>query len=391
MKTICVITGTRADYGLLHWLMREIDISPEFELQTLVTGSHLNKHYGATWQEIRDAGFNISAKVPLPLEDDSALGTARCIGLATSEIANALDKLKPNLIVVLGDRFEALAAATAACVLRIPIAHFHGGETTEGAYDEAFRHSITKMSQYHFTSAEVHRHRVIQLGEHPDRVFNVGAMGLDNIAELELLNREDFEQSIGFQLKRKNILVTFHPATLDNQSPSDQLAELLTTLDSFPELGIIFTKPNSDTGNRSISMLIDSYASKYPTRISVHTSLGQLRYLSAIKHVDAVVGNSSSGLIEVPCFGIGTVNIGDRQQGRLAGKSVIHCDPCQSSIRQAIQHVLTPTFKNSIANTPNPYGTAGAARRSLEIIQTLPLHESVKKTFFDLPEEALPH
>lgn len=383
MKRICVVTGTRADYGLLYWLMRGIEASPRFELQVIVSGMHLSPDYGSTWETIRDDGFPISAKIPLPLADDGAADIARATGEATIGFADALDDLSPDLVIVLGDRYEALAAATAAAIHCIPIAHFHGGETTEGAFDEAFRHAITKMSYLHFTSAEVHRRRVIQLGEDPARVFNVGAMGLDNIEKLDLLDRGAFEKSIGFPLLNKNILVTFHPVTLEDDAGS-QFSKLLAALDSLPNAGIIFTKPNSDTGNQSISKQIDNYVAAHPDRAIAHTNLGQLRYLSALKHVDAVVGNSSSGLIEVPGFGIGTVNIGDRQKGRLAGPTVLHCACSQEAIQRSIREALDRDFHNM----DNPYGTAGAAERSIAILESQPLDGTVKKSFFDLPDEA---
>ena len=389
MKKICVVSGTRADYGLLYWLMDEIKSSSHFELQLIVTGMHLNESYGSTWTTIRDDGFNISAKIQLPLEDDTPKGIARATGDALTRFAGTLDELKPDLVIVLGDRYEALATATAACILCIPIAHFHGGETTEGAFDESFRHAITKMSYLHFTSAEEHRRRVIQLGENPDRVFNVGAMGLDNIEQLELLDRDDFEQSIDFSLKQQNVLVTFHPVTLEAETGS-QFSELLNALHSFPDLGIIFTKPNSDTGNQAISEKIDAFVTAHPDRSIAHTSLGQLRYLSALKHVDAIVGNSSSGLIEAPCFFIGTVNIGNRQKGRLAGESVIHCKCSQQEITCAIQKALNQEFLLGLRKTSNPYGTAGAAKRSITILESQPLNGHVKKSFFDLPEYVRP-
>jgi len=389
MKNICVVTGTRADYGLLYWLMRKIKESPHFDLQIIVTGMHLSEAFGSTWKTIRDDGFPISAKIPLSLEGDTSADVARATGEATMGFGTALEDLKPDLVVVLGDRYEALAAATAACIHCIPIAHFHGGETTEGAFDESFRHAITKMSYLHFTSAEQHRRRVIQLGERPERVFNVGAMGLDNIEKLELLDRDSFEKSIEFPLKKQNVLVTFHPVTLEADT-GDQLGALLSALDSLPEMGIIFTKPNSDTGNHAISKQIDDYVAAHPERAVAHTNLGQLRYLSALAHVDAVVGNSSSGLIEVPCFGIGTVNIGDRQKGRLAGPSVLHCACQREVIAQTINKTLTQEFTEMIGRSDNPYGTAGAAIRTINILESQPLDGTVKKSFFDLPYDALP-
>ena len=384
MKKICVVTGTRADYGLLYWLMRGIEASPRFELQVLMTGMHLSSEFGSTWEIIRDDGFPISGKIPISLAGDQSVDIARATGQATMGFAESLGELFPDLVVVLGDRYEALAAATAAAIHCIPIAHFHGGETTEGAFDEAFRHAITKMSYWHFTSAEEHRRRVIQLGEHPDRVFNVGAMGLDNIEKCELLGRDEFEESIGFSLKKENALVTFHPVTLEKDS-GEQFAELLAALEDRPELGVIFTKPNSDTGNQSISGQIDEFVTAHPDRSIAHTSLGQIRYLSALEHVDLVVGNSSSGLIEVPFFGKGTVNIGDRQRGRLAGPSVLHCECRREDILAAIDEASRTDFKN----LESPYGTPGAAERSMAILEAQSLDGSVRKSFFDLPDEAL--
>ncbi|MDE0836949.1 MAG: UDP-N-acetylglucosamine 2-epimerase [Akkermansiaceae bacterium] len=384
MNKVCVVTGTRADYGLLYWLMRELETSPCFQLQIIVTGMHLSPEFGSTWEIIRNDGFPISAKIPISLAHDKPADIARATGEATIGFADVLDDLSPDLMILLGDRYEALAAAAAASIHCVPIAHFHGGETTEGAFDEAFRHAITKMSYLHFTSAEVHRRRVIQLGEHPERVFNVGAMGLDNVRKLDLLDRDTFEKSIGFPLRDQNILVTFHPVTLEKNATA-QFAALLAALDTHPELGIIFTKPNSDTGNRSISEQIDDYVAAHPDRAVAHTNLGQLRYLSALGHVDAVVGNSSSGLIEAPSFDIGTVNIGDRQKGRLAGPTVLHCACNPETIRQTINEALSRNFKGM----KNPYGTAGAAERSIAILESQPLDGTVKKSFFDLPDESL--
>ena len=384
MKKVCVVTGTRADYGLLYWLMRELEASQHFDLEIITTGMHLSETFGATWKIIENDGFNITNKIPLPLEDDTSNGIAHATGEAIKGFSTALEQQSPHLVIVLGDRYEALAAATAACIHCIPIAHFHGGETTEGAFDEAFRHAITKMSHLHFTSAEQHRQRVIQLGEHPNRVFNVGAMGLDNIEKLELLNRAEFEKSINFTLKKQNILVTFHPVTLETNT-TQQFDQLTTALDSLTDTGIIFTKPNSDTGNQNISKKIDAYVSQHPEHSIAYTNLGQLRYLSALSHVNAIIGNSSSGLIEAPCFGIGTINIGNRQKNRLSGPSVIHCDCNSKDIRESIMKALSAEFMDTIKNQPNPYGSPGAAKKSRQILEKLSPNRMVKKSFFDLP------
>lgn len=383
--TVCVVTGTRADYGLLYWLMKGLQESEDFDLQVAVTGMHLSEAYGMTWTQVRDAGFPISAKVEIDLSSDTPEAITKQLAQGICGFASAFADLQPDLVILLGDRYEALAAASAACIACIPIAHLHGGETTEGAFDEAFRHSITKMSQLHFTSAEVHRQRVIQLGEHPSRSFNVGAMGLDNIEQLDLLEKEDFEASIDFTLKRQNILVTFHPVTLEKQTSQQQFEALLKALTQYPDLGVIFTKPNSDTGNQIISAQIDAFAAVHPDRCVVHTSLGQLRYLSALKLVDAVVGNSSSGLIEVPAFNTATVNIGDRQKGRLAGSSVIHCEPDLESISAALTSALSKEFHDTLDGSHNPYGKAGAAQRVIKELKSYDFSLGVKKSFFDLP------
>lgn len=385
-RKICVVTGTRADYGLLYWLMKGLQDTVEFELQVAVTGMHLSETYGMTWTQVKDAGFPISTKVEIDLSSDTPEAITKQLGQGICGFASAFANLQPDLVIVLGDRYEALAAASAACIACIPIAHLHGGETTEGAFDEAFRHSITKMSQLHFTSAEVHRQRVIQLGEHPTRAFNVGAMGLDNIEQLDLLEKEEFESSIDFKLRQQNILVTFHPVTLEKQTSQQQFEALLEALKLHPDLGVIFTKPNSDTGNRVISEQIDVFVEAHPSRCVAHTSLGQLRYLSALKLVDAVVGNSSSGLIEVPAFTTATVNIGDRQKGRLAGSSVIHCEPDSSSIFAAINTALSDSFLDTLDGSHNPYGKAGAAQRVIAELKSYNFSRGVKKSFFDLPQ-----
>lgn len=338
-----------------------------------------------TWTQIQQDGFPITAKVAIDLSSDSSEAIAQQLGSALCGFASTFAEVSPDLVILLGDRYEALAAATAACIACIPIAHLHGGETTEGAFDEAFRHAISKMAQLHFTSAEVHKNRVIQLGEQPESVFNVGAMGLDNIAQLKLLDQAQFEQSVDFKLHAQNVLVTFHPVTLEKSSSAEQFTSLLNALEQLPELGIIFTKPNSDTGNHIISELIDGFVKAHSARSIAHTSLGQLRYLSALKYVDAVVGNSSSGLIEVPAFATATVNIGDRQKGRLAGDSVIHCSPNIEDIRQAISQALEPDFQASLSKLSNPYGSAGAAKKVIQTLRNYDFTKGVKKSFYDLP------
>ncbi|MBS3964066.1 MAG: UDP-N-acetylglucosamine 2-epimerase (hydrolyzing), partial [Methylomonas sp.] len=325
VRKICVVTGSRADYGLLYWLMKDIQADAGLELQLVATGMHLSPEFGSTWQQIAADGFNISHKVEMLLSSDTPVGISKAMGLSLIGFADALAALQPDIVVVLGDRFEIFAAAQAAMNLRIPLAHIHGGELSEGAVDDAIRHALTKLSHLHFTATETYRHRVIQLGEQPERVFNVGAPGLDNIHRLPLLDRAALEDSIGFRLGAKNFLVTFHPVTLEKQTAGEQFEALLQALDGFDDAHILFTHSNADADGRAMAGLIEAYRAKHPDRVAVFVSLGSVRYLSAMRHVDAVVGNSSSGIIEAPALGVATVNIGDRQRGRLCANSVIHC------------------------------------------------------------------
>lgn len=380
---LCVITGTRAEYGLLYWLMKEIQADPELELQLIVTGMHLSPEFGLTYKEI-EKEFTIDKKIEMLLSSDTAIGISKSMGLAQISFAEAYDTLNPDMIIVLGDRYEIFSAASAAMIARIPIAHLHGGETTEGAFDEAMRHSITKMSHLHFTGAEEYRKRVIQLGEAPDRVFNVGGMGIENIQRLPLLSKREFEESISFQLAEKNLLITFHPVTLEDATAESQFSELLAALDKLERTHLIFTKANSDTAGRIINQMIDDYASANPHKAVAFTSLGQLRYLSALQYVDAMVGNSSSGLAEAPSFKIGTVNIGDRQKGRMQSVSIIDCEPSQEAISQALIKLYSVAFQERLSDAKNPYGEGCPSARIIETIKKTELTKIVKKTFFDL-------
>lgn len=382
-KTVCVVTGSRAEYGLLHWFMHEVQSASELRLQTLVTGMHLSEKYGATWKQIEADGFEISARVDMLEPDNSSLAVARSTGAGVSGCANALAKLKPDLIVVLGDRFESFAAAVAATFLKIPVAHFHGGETTEGAFDESLRHCITKMSHLHFTSTEDYRRRVIQLGEDPDRVFNVGAVGLDNADRCQLLSRDEMEASTGIKFLKQNIIVTFHPVTLEHQTASSQFKELTAALDQLPNVGVIITHPNADPGSDAITEEILQFKQRNQDRVWHFKSLGFIRYLSALQIVDAVVGNSSSGLIEAPHFRTPTINIGNRQKGRIAGSTVIQCEPEQKSILSAIEEACSSEFKASIASANNPYGLPGASKLAAEIIRQSSLDGILLKHFHD--------
>lgn len=379
----CVITGTRAEYGLLYWLMKEIQADPDLQLQLIVTGMHLSPEFGLTYKEIAKE-FTIDKKIEMLLSSDTPIGISKSIGLAQISFAEAFAELAPDLIIVLGDRYEIFAAASAAMIARIPIAHLHGGETTEGAFDEAMRHSITKMSHLHFTANEEYRKRVIQLGEHPDRVFNVGGMGVENIQRLSLLGQNEFEKSIDFTLADNNLLITFHPVTLEDATAEAQFSELLAALDQLEDTHLIFTKANSDTAGRIINQMIDAYVRANPHKAVAFTSLGQLRYLSALQYVDAMVGNSSSGLAEAPSFKIGTINIGDRQKGRMKAASVIDCEPTRAAITQAFSTLYSNEFQASLSQVKNPYGEGCPSLRIIGTLKKTVLKSIVKKTFFDV-------
>jgi GDP/UDP-N,N'-diacetylbacillosamine 2-epimerase (hydrolysing) len=383
-RKICVITGSRAEYGLLYWLMKEIQDNDNFELQIIATGMHLSPEFGLTYKEIEKDTFFINKKIEMLLSSDSEIGITKSMGLALISFSEAFEELAPDLVLVLGDRYEIFSAATAAMIAKIPIAHLHGGETTEGAFDEAIRHSITKMSHLHFAATEEYRKRIIQLGEHPNRVFNVGGLGIDNIKRLNLLTKKQFEKSIGFQLGKKNIIVTFHPVTLEKQTSENQFIELLSALSSCDEMKIIFTKANSDTDGRIINSLIDEFVEKNKNKAIVFTSLGQLRYLSALKYVDAVVGNSSSGLAEAPTFKIGTINIGDRQKGRIRADSIIDCEPNELSIMNGFKKLYSNEFKQILCNTINPYGEGGASKKIKNVLEKINLTKILKKIFYDI-------
>jgi len=385
-KKICVVTGTRAEYGLLRGVMEEIARADNLTLQVVVTGMHLSPEFGMTAEEVaRD--FRIDRRVEILLSSDSPVGTAKSMGLGLVGFADALRELAPDLIVILGDRFEIFAVAGAATALGIPIAHIHGGETTEGAIDEAFRHSITKMSHLHFTATERYRRRVIQMGEAPERVYCVGAPGLDAVARLSPLpEREELEAFLGISLGQRAILVTFHPVTLEEGHAGEQARELLKALARLPkETRLIFTKANADAGGREINRMLEAFTAERPNTV-LFDSLGQRRYFGLLKEVDMVVGNSSSGLIEVPAFKIPTVNIGDRQSGRERGESVIDVAPRAEAIYEAIQKAYDPAFRERIKRATNPYGFGGSAKRIVDVLQTRDFADLLKKRFYDLEE-----
>jgi len=383
MRRICIITGTRAEYGLLRWVMQGIKDDPGLMLQIIATGLHLSPEFGLTYQAIEQDGFQIDRKVEMLISSDTAVGIAKSMGLGLIGFADALHDLQPDLIVVLGDRFEIFAAVSAALVACIPVAHLHGGETTEGAFDEALRHSITKMSHLHFVAAEEYRQRVIQLGEQPDRVFLVGGLGIDNIKRLSLLDRSALEASLDFKMGHKNLLITFHPVTLETATAANQMEELLAALADLKDTHLIFTLPNADTDGRAMMKMVEQFVVEHPNS-RAYTSLGQLRYLSCIAQVDGVVGNSSSGLAEVPSFKKGTVNIGDRQRGRLQAASVINCQPTRQSIAAALVMLYDPDFQASLSLVRNPYGEGGASEKVIKIIKNYAINGIAKKAFYDL-------
>ena len=384
IRKICVVTGTRAEYGLLYWLIKEIEDSDKFALQLIVTGMHLAPEFGLTCQQIEEDGFLVSKKVEMLLSSDSEIGITKSMGLGMIGFADALDELRPDLMLVLGDRFEIFSAVSAAMITRIPVAHLHGGEATEGLIDEPIRHSVTKMSHLHFTATEEYRNRVIQLGEHPERVFNVGAIGVENISRLKLLDKKGLEEAINFKLGIKNILVTFHPVTLENETAEAQFENLLDVLDGYDDLHVIFTKSNADTNGRVINTMIDQYVVQRPDTTICFASLGQLRYLSALQFMDGIVGNSSSGLLEAPSFQIGTVNIGDRQRGRIRADSVIDCDSDSLTIQAALNRLFSDDFKLHIRTITNPYDSCGTVDKVMEVLGQYPLDDIQKKSFFDI-------
>jgi GDP/UDP-N,N'-diacetylbacillosamine 2-epimerase (hydrolysing) len=384
MKKICVVTGTRAEYGLLYWLMKGIQEDPELELQLIATGMHMSPEFGLTYREIEKDGFTINKKIEMIISADTPSAISKSTGIGLIGFSDAFVDLASDIVIILGDRYELLAASAAALFARIPIGHIHGGETTIGAFDEAIRHSITKMAWWHFVAAEDYRKRVIQLGEDPQRVFLVGGMGADGIKKTRLLNKSNLEKEIGFNLGRKNLLVTYHPVTLENETSKDDFNELLKCLDQLNNTNIIFTLANSDTHGRVINSMIHSFVDDHPTVSKAFTSMGQIKYLSALKYVDAVVGNSSSGLLEAPTFKIGTINIGDRQKGRLKAHSVIDCVPSRVSITSAIEKLYSTDFQTKLKTVKNPYGGGNASDKIIEILINNPVPEHIKKQFYDL-------
>jgi len=387
-RRICIVTGSRAEYGLLRPVIEGVRSAPDLELQLVVTGMHLSPEFGSTWREIAADGIPIAAKVEMLLGSDTPVAVAKSTGLGVIGFADTFANLSPDIVVLLGDRFEILAAATAAMIAAIPIAHLCGGETTEGAFDEAIRHSVTKMAQLHFVGARPYRDRVIQLGEAPERVFEVGGLGVDAIGNIARLSRDELESSLGITLDRRTLLVTFHPVTLEQGAERSQMQALLDALDDAePDSNLVFTMPNADTGGRILMRMIEDYVANRPNAW-VFASLGQQRYLSLLALVEGVVGNSSSGLAEAPSFGVGTVNIGDRQTGRIKATSVIDCAPERRAIVGALRRLRDPEFRELLATTVNPYGGGGAGAAIVETLRTASLAGLTKKRFHDMPAGA---
>lgn len=377
------MTGSRAEYGQLRWVMEGFRKSPKSDLQLAVTGMHLSQRFGLTYREIERDGFRIDSKVDTQLDSDSPEGIANSMGIGLARFGQALAQLRPHLMVVLGDRYEMLPPVIAAMLARIPIAHLHGGELTEGAFDESIRHAITKMAHLHFVAAVPYRNRVIQLGESPERVFMVGGLGVDTITRTQLLGRAEIEDTLGLRFWSRNLLITFHPPTLDSVPASIQLAELFAAVESLQDTQLIFTLPNADTGSRELIAMIYGFVQTH-ANARVYTSLGQTNYLSCLRYVDGVVGNSSSGLAEVPTFRKGTINIGDRQTGRLKAASVIDCAPERHSIRLAVERLYSAEFQELLATITNPYGEGGASEKVVEVINDYPLETLASKPFYDL-------
>jgi len=383
MKKICVVTGTRAEFGLLSPLMKQFKENKNFQQQIIVTGMHLSPEFGLTYKQIENEGYTIDEKVELLLSSDSKIATVKSTGLGLISFPDVYERLQPDLIIVVGDRYEILSAVIAGYFLNIPIAHLHGGETTEGAIDEGIRHAITKMAYLHFTSLETYRKRVIQLGESPERVFNVGAIGLDTIKNTDFMTLEMLSKSLDINLKSPFLLITYHPETISDTSEEEQMEQFFKALDNFPSISLLFTLPNSDAGGRKIISLINEFAQQRDNAY-VFSSLGQKRYFSAVKLCEAVIGNSSSGIIEVPSFHKPTINIGARQKGRVAADSVINCQPSEQSITNSLQKALGDDFKKLCETVINPYGDGETTEKIIKVITEQINEINLKKEFFNI-------
>jgi GDP/UDP-N,N'-diacetylbacillosamine 2-epimerase (hydrolysing) len=385
MKKVCIVTGTRAEYGLLRPIIKKVDNGADMELQLVATGMHLSPEFGLTYQEIEQDGFAITERNEMLLSSDTPNGITKSVGLGIIGFADIFTRIEPDMVIILGDRYEVLAAATAAMIHRIPIAHIYGGELTLGAIDDAIRHSITKMSTLHFTSTKEYKKRVIQLGEEPDHVFCVGALSVENIKTQNLMSREKLSQSIGFSLDMPYVMVTFHPVTLENNTAGEQFENLLAALEQHKEYHIIFTKANADTDGRIINQKIDQYVEWNHNRAIAFVSLGMIRYLSALQYCEMVIGNSSSGITEAPSFHVPTINIGNRQSGRIRAESVIDCGNRVEEISAAIEKAKRLKSEGMLQNMENPYERSGTSENIYsEIKKYLFQHETIEKKFYDI-------
>lgn len=383
-RKLCVITANRAEYGLLKCLLDEISSDSALELQLIVTGSHLSPEFGYTINQIKEDGYLIVKSIEMLLSSDSPIGISKSMGLAQISFAEAYNELNPDIVIVLGDRYELIPIVVAATLFHIPVAHLNGGELTEGSLDEVFRHALTKLSTLHFTAIQDYANRVIQMGEHPARVFNVGEAGLDNLKTVDYLTREALETFMGMSFKQHNYLITFHPETYENlHDMQTRFKHLLDVLDEQSDSLFIFTKANADMGGRVINALIDEYVMQHADKAVAFTSLGQRRYLSLLRVVDAVIGNSSSGIVEAPSFHIGTLNIGTRQKGRIRAASVIDADLTVASLRDGFNQLKSKEFLQQLPTVINPYGQGDSSLRIKNILRDVDLSQLKKKTFYD--------
>lgn len=388
MRKIGVITGARAEYGLLQPLMHRLAKDPQIQLQIFVSGMHLAPEFGLTYKTIEADEFVITDKIEILLSSDTSIGLAKSISLGITGFAESFQRHRPDIVVILGDRFEAFAAASAALVCKIPIAHIHGGESTEGALDESFRHAITKMSAIHFPTTEFYARRIRYMGENPKMIFYIGAPGIDAIKNTKLLSKKGIESTLEWQLPRVFALCTYHPATIESLSVETQMKNLFHALNTIPELPVLFTMPNADPGGREIKKLIESYAHRNPNRVKAYTSLGQRNYLSLLKYSSVMIGNSSSGIIEAPYFKLPVVNIGERQAGRIRAANVIDCGYTSQAITHAIKKALSAQFRDTMQHLVNPYGTGDSSRKMAKVLKTIPLtNELLKKHFYDIPKK----
>lgn len=385
-RRVCIFTGARSDFGLLQPLIRSVMQDEQFELQLIVTGSHLAADFGMSVREIEDAGIPITRKIDILGASDAAVDVVRAAGRGLIGFADALGELKPDIVVVLGDRYEALAAAFSSVIFGTPVAHLHGGEITEGSSDDSFRHAITKLASFHFVAAEPYRTRVIQMGESPDRVFLVGGLGVDAMSRIPLLNRAEVERRLNFAIDDQTLLATIHPATAGAAESGLECGEMLAALEIERDLRIVFTLANADAGGRGINEQIKTFVGRNPARSICFPSLGSHLYFSCLQFVKGVIGNSSSGLLEAPSFHIGTINIGPRQQGRLRSASVIDCAPDRQSVGVALSHLFSAEFQRVVASASNPYGSGGATPEILKVLKTADLGKLRTKSFYDIPK-----